>query len=612
MKISRLLIISSVCFLPLSCAAICKADFFRLIKANKNLELRTCVEQDETCLQYTDETGKTALFWAVIDNNADLVSFLADKGADVNFKDIMGNVPLSYAARYGRSECARILLKKGARVDETNRTESTPLMIACGRDGMGGSLELTQILLDHGAAVDGPKRSRLPLRMASRMGYADIVDFLMSRGATLPEEVAGREQLLRDAVKGGSTTLFNALKKSTRPLDQTLENGVTLLHMACMSSYGRAEIVRSLLDSGFVEYINTADSFGNCPIHYAVIGDNLPVAVTLIKKKALIDVMNQEGMSPLAIALQMGKREMVDLLENAGAVEREPKWPPLTGPYLGQAVPDVKPIVFALGIVAKNRNAHNVVAFSPDGLEAYWAEDGRIKCSVQKMGKWTVPEYTSFSPKGVWCDVPFVSPDNELLIFNSRRPVRVGSGDKKENIWMVRRTGSGWSDPVPFPDQINALQLHWQTSMDLAGTLYFSARRKDGFGSADIYCVRRCKSAYQKPENMGLSINSQRSETCPFISPDGSYLMFTRIDRNAQPQVSLYISYKKADGSWTEAHNLSDQIPFRQYALGSHVSGDGRYVFYLDDFGGNNTVYWFPADFIEARRPKTSRFRIRK
>lgn len=57
---------------------------------------------------------------------------------DFNVKDIWGNTPLHYAAKYGHLEIMELLLQKGAHIDPTNYwCEATPLHYAASTGQVG-------------------------------------------------------------------------------------------------------------------------------------------------------------------------------------------------------------------------------------------------------------------------------------------------------------------------------------------------------------------------------------------------------------------------------------------------------------------------------------------
>lgn len=97
---------------------------------------------------------------------------------------------------------------------------------------------------------------------------------------------------------------------------------------------------------------------------------------------------------------------------------------------------------------------------------------------------------------------------------------------------------------------------------------------------------------WQEPENLGPPVNTDEGEGTPFISPDGSYLLFSR-------QYDLYISYRKEDGGWTEPENLGEPINSPEIELCPMVTPDGKYLFFLSQRGGESHVWWVDAGFIK-------------
>lgn len=55
---------------------------------------------------------------------------LIDKGLDVNLRDLRGQTPLHYAARFGSIDCAKLLLEKGADVFALSFMDHSPLYMA--------------------------------------------------------------------------------------------------------------------------------------------------------------------------------------------------------------------------------------------------------------------------------------------------------------------------------------------------------------------------------------------------------------------------------------------------------------------------------------------------
>jgi len=89
---------------------------------------------------------RTALHWAAIRGNTEIVRMLLDKKADVDPRTTDGMTPLHYAARQGHVEIAKVLLENGADINGLDASGWTALHWAAlyGREGM------TKFLLEAG------------------------------------------------------------------------------------------------------------------------------------------------------------------------------------------------------------------------------------------------------------------------------------------------------------------------------------------------------------------------------------------------------------------------------------------------------------------------------
>ena len=265
-------------------------------------------------------------------------------------------------------------------------------------------------------------------------------------------------------------------------------------------------------------------------------------------------------------------------------------FPRLAGPYLGQRPPGKSAEPFAKDIIAARDFFHGSVVFTPDGNEAYWAvmdKGMHIKGSKRVNGVWTRPEL--LYPNA---DVPFISPDGRKFFFMAQRLDR---GLKSEVPSVMDRTPAGWSEPHPLPDIIHSIPIiHWQMSVDKKGNLYFGG--KSGSQGLREYWAEFVDEAYRAPriieEMKGYESFS------PFIAPDGSYLIVTSF----QEGLGLYISFKRADGTWTRGKNISENIGATGEVLCPVVTHDSKYFFFLKGEGDRTIPYWVDASFIENLR----------
>jgi hypothetical protein len=207
------------------------------------------------------------------------------------------------------------------------------------------------------------------------------------------------------------------------------------------------------------------------------------------------------------------------------------------------------------------------ISFSPSRLQAFWTvsdgfwpftRESSIVTSHWRPAGWAPAQVASFS--GTYTDIdPYITPDGLALIFSSIRPVN-GVARTDTDLWMVRRTWRGWSDPVNLGDAVNSASDELYASMDLSGTLYFASDRDNG--QWDIYRSRRRHNGQYAPaEKLGAGVNTPDAwEYNPEISPDGRTLIFASLFRSTNIGLGDLYTSRLRDGQFTPARNLGPCI----------------------------------------------------
>jgi hypothetical protein len=271
-----------------------------------------------------------------------------------------------------------------------------------------------------------------------------------------------------------------------------------------------------------------------------------------------------------------------------------------TGLYLGQIPPGAMPVIFAPGIISTNEGWEAAISFSPDLSELFFSyrasiegTENRVKHMKMINNVWTKPELAPFAMDVIEYEA-FITPDYNKVIFKSRRPNPNGTG-REGGIWYSQRENASWSVAKYFPGPINKGWIMSVTSA-LNRTLYFTGSFDAGYG---IYRSQFIGGEYTKPEFLPVEINKSKyfGASHPFIAPDESYLIF---DAQENGNSELFISYKKADGSWTEAVAFGHPINTADYEGIATVSPDGKYLF----FNRDNDIYWIDAGFIKQLKQK--------
>ena len=239
--------------------------------------------------------GQTAVMWAAVQSQAEMVKLLASKGADLNARGVIrqwerkviteprpkdmnkgGFTPLLYAAREGCVECARHLVAAGADRDLEDPERITPLNMAL----LNLHFEFAAFMIKAGADVDKwDLFGRSPLYMA-----ADV--------SSLPTKGNGAMAVIP------SVDSVTALDVAKMLLDAGANPNLQLKRRPPYRDVPQ--------DRGG----DTILAQGATPLLRAARAGDAPFVDLLLKHKALVDLPSKEGVTPLmaAAGLEFGTR----------------------------------------------------------------------------------------------------------------------------------------------------------------------------------------------------------------------------------------------------------------------------------------------------------------
>ena len=572
-------------------------DIHEAAKTGDLEQLKKILEKDPALVNNTDEDRMTPLHHAIDEGKLEAASLLIERGADIDALNYKTETPLHIAAYEGNAEAVKLLLKHDSDLTKREMRDRIPLFLAC---NWGRDLETVRLLIDAGSDVND-KNSRGEIVLVSTLYYGkkEIIDLLIDRGATLPDDEETLRRVLYVTAANGMERPFNiAVEKSKK---QSIEWWTGIPMQACARG-GSVVIAKALIVKG--SDFKEKSIYGVEPLHIAAENGRMEFIEFLLSEAVDIDSPSLLGKTALHYARENGHDKLADLLEKKGASQAAPKFPILKGEYLGQERPGDTPQMFAPGIVSGHGfdSEHSPAVFSPDGKEVYWSKKfrGPILFMRQEKGVWTAPKPAPFCSE-YGDGEPIFSPDGSKLFFLSFRPIEPSGPTDKENMWVVERTPKDWSEAKPVSPLINACDLHWLFSVANNGTIYFASPRDGGFGANDIYSSKLKNGEYQEPKNLGKVINTAGIDHTPFIAPDESYLIFVSRGRSdSSRDFQFYISYKDEDGSWQEPIDLGPEINSLGSALCPAITPDGKYMFCI----GRGDIYWVDAAFIEKLRPK--------
>ena len=299
--------------------------------------------------------GMTALHWAALNGNANMVGVLLTAKAAVDPVTRLGDyTPLHLAAERGHAAVVTRLLTAGGKATALTSTGVQPIHLAAD----AGSIAALGALLDKGADVNAKDTThgRTPLIFAASKDRIDAIKLLISRGANVQatttvidyveraktdgadrsarmRELGGPGRGAAGAGRGGAAAAgggggavdptdpdlinqFNAPQQTAGaaagrggargggrgPSDTEIigrQGGLTALHYAVRNGYADAAAV--LLDAK--TDINSRSADLSTPLTLAAANGQYDIATTLLNRGANPNLVNDDGIGPLFATL---------------------------------------------------------------------------------------------------------------------------------------------------------------------------------------------------------------------------------------------------------------------------------------------------------------------
>ncbi|MBI2418121.1 MAG: PD40 domain-containing protein [Ignavibacteriales bacterium] len=175
-------------------------------------------------------------------------------------------------------------------------------------------------------------------------------------------------------------------------------------------------------------------------------------------------------------------------------------------------------------------------------------------------------------------------------------------------LYKVMRMASGWSNPVEV--EINRQQLQgsmgWGFSLTADQSMYFALFPQQG--GYKIAKAKMLNGIYSVFEELPATVNTSAAQGTPYIEPYEKYVVFESIRSDGLGYHDLYVSFKDANGSWTQSQNLGNKINGQYEDAMPYVSPDGKYLFFnsakTGDLGYN--AYWVSTKVFDKFNPLLS------
>jgi uncharacterized protein len=234
-------------------------------------------------VNHTEADGMTALHYAVLNNDAQLVTRLLQAGADAQASTRYAVTPIYLAAQNGSADVLRTLLDAGANPNQLYREGETVLMTAA----RSGDYDSVKLLLERGAEVDAREHwhGQTALMWAAAQGNAQLLPLLVSHGANV-NAISSIEEWERQV--------------TDEPREKWLPpGGMTALQFAARE--GCLACIEPLLAQGAA--IDATTLKGISPLMFALINGHYDVAWVLIEAGADVNLNDDTNRSPLYAAV---------------------------------------------------------------------------------------------------------------------------------------------------------------------------------------------------------------------------------------------------------------------------------------------------------------------
>lgn len=289
----------------------------------------------------------------------------------------------------------------------------------------------------------------------------------------------------------------------------------------------------------------------------------------------------------------------------------------LSGPHFGLVAPTKAPEVFLPELVSTAENERCVTFLDSGRVCLFTTDNGGTWFTALNGESWSAPERFPFNYAEDMLDYT-AGPDGRTLVFMTSRPVDENDPGTTHHQWTVEWTGNGWADPVPLPapEKIEGLGSGYP-ALAADGTLYFISDPRDGATEGGIFRCRVENGRYLPAELVEHPVNTPYIEFDPTVAPDHSYLVFNSNRPGGFGLYDQYVVFRRADGSWTPALNFGPGFNTEYSEACPNVTPDGGLLlfastrpsdFLLDDdskpVATGRDVYWSDTSVIESLRDR--------
>lgn len=189
------------------------------------------------------KSGITAIHLAVMhksDDNIAILEYLIRMGGDISAKDDLGTTPLIQASQVGAAKALKILIEKGANVNDRDAFGSTALHYAAKGSGSAEDEESLVALICRGAKIEArDKAGSTPFIVASKSNKVRLLNALIRNGANVNAQDNYGWTALMFATRDNHIEIMRLLLDEKADMNLKTLSGQTALSIAEGSAQNR-------------------------------------------------------------------------------------------------------------------------------------------------------------------------------------------------------------------------------------------------------------------------------------------------------------------------------------------------------------------------------------
>lgn len=246
--------------------------------------------------------------------------------------------------------------------------------------------------------------------------------------------------------------------------------------------------------------------------------------------------------------------------------------------------PDGKTLYFG-------RKNHPQNKFGMAGTEQI-AGSQDIWYSESLMGAWTTARRMSEAlNRDQYNTIYSVSPDGQTILVKG---AYVNGQYETRGFSIAKKSATGWEIPkkmeIPKYEKLSRGKNEYGYLTNDGKVLLMAFSEKKNSDEDDVYASFLEKDdSWSEPMNLGDDVNTDFTETTPFLAADGKTLYFSSNREGGKGSNDIWVCKRKDETwiHWTEPTNIGEPINTDQYDAYYTISAAGDYAYFISS---NNSV----------------------